>query len=351
MTGSKLAGKAQTVLGPVSGDELGITLTHEHFIEDDSSFFMEPADPKERQLAHQPVTLENAGRIRFAPISNLDNVITFDEDKMVNEALDYRLAGGNTLIDCTPVNLGRNPDALVRISKATGLNIIMGSGYYRETTLGHEMGKRSQEDIRDEIVRDVTVGVGTSQVRAGLIGEIGCSYPMMDNEKKILLSAAQAQQLTGAPLSVHPGYSDTSALEIVSLLGDVGVDISRTIMCHVDISVRQESTRLELAKTGCYLEYDHIGREEYYYPNVWTIDLPDDLRRVDEIMQLISWGYLNQILVSTDASAKCWRPSYGGWGYIHILQNFVPLMRKRGVSNDEIHTILVENPKRIMSFV
>ncbi len=350
MTGSKLAGKAQAVLGLVNGDELGITLPHEHFFEDDTCVFVEPSDIRERQFAHEPVTLENVGRIRYAPLSNLDNVVTFDEQNMIREALDYRLAGGSTIVDCTPVNLGRNPDGLVRISKATGVNVIMGSGYYREKSLGPEMNERSEEDIRDEIVRDVMVGVGTSQVRAGLIGEIGCSYPMMDNEKKILLAAAQAQQLTGVPLSVHPGYSDTSALEIISLLSEAGADISRTIMCHVDISVRPESTRLELAKTGCYLEYDHIGMLEYYYPNVWTIDLPDDLRRVDEIMQLIEWGYLNQILVSTDASTKSSRSSYGGWGYIHILQNFVPLMRKRGVSEDEIHTILVENPKRIMCF-
>ena len=351
MTGTELTRKAQTVLGLVSGDELGITLTHEHFFEDDSSFYVEPSDIGKRLFAHQPVTLENVGRVRFAPMSNLDNLVTFDEDNMIIEALSYRLAGGNTIVDCTPVNLGRDPDGLVRISKATGLNIIMGSGYYREATLGHEMGKRSEEDIRDEIVREIKEGVGANKIRAGLIGEIGCSYPMTNNERKILLAAAQAQCLTGAPLSIHPGYGEPSALEIISMLSDAGVDISRTIMCHVDISVRQESTRRELARTGCYLEYDHLGREEYYYPNVWTIDLPDDLRRLDEIMQLISWGYLNQVLVSTDASAKCWRPSYGGWGYEHILRNFVPLMRKRGVSEDEIHTILIDNPKRAIPFI
>ena len=142
-----------------------------------------------------------------------------------------------------------------------------------------------------------------------------------------------------------------SALEIISLLGDAGADIPRTIMCHVDMSVRQESTRRELAKTGCYLGYDHLGREEYYSPHAWTTDLPDDLRRIDEIMHLISWGHLSQLLLSHDTSTKETRSSYGGCGYEHLLQRFVPLMRRRGVGEDAIHAILVDNPKRVMSFV
>ena len=114
------------------------------------------------------------------------------------------------------------------------------------------------------------------------------------------------------------------------------------------MSARQPSTRRKLAETGCFLEWDHIGREEYYHAHAWTTDLPDDLRRADEIVETISWGYLNQILISQDIGTKITHSSYGGWGYEHILRDFVPLMRKRGVTEEQIHAILVENPKRAL---
>lgn len=346
----ELAGKTQTVLGTIGGEDLGITLPHEHLIVDASSILKEPSDYRERQLKHQSVTLENVGNIRYNPRANLDSLRMLDEAKIIKEVLIYKGAGGNTIVDCTPIDLGRNPDGLVRIAKATGINVIMGTGYYFDAAKDPTMDRRSVEDIAEEVVKNITEGIGPSKVRAGIIGEIGISYPMLPNQKKILRAAAKAQRLTGAPISIHPGLGECSALEIIELLDDAGADISHTIMCHIDMSVRQPNTRRELAKTGCYLEYDHLGREEYYHPHAWTMDLPDDLRRVDEIMELISWGYLNQILISQDIATKGSRSSYGGWGYEHILRDFVPLMKRRGVSEDEVNTILVNNPKKAIPF-
>ncbi len=217
--------------------------------------------------------------------------------------------------------------------------------------MGDDIDTKSEEDIVGEFVQDITVGVGDDHIRSGIIGEIGCSYPLVEREKKVIRAAAKAQKHTGAPLTVHPGWGEHSVFEIIDLLADAGANISHTIMCHVDISVRNGSTRRELAKTGCYLAYDHIGRLEYFYPHAWTTDLPDDLRRVDEILQLIDWGYLSQILVSQDVGTKNSRSSYGGPGYEHILRRIVPLMRKRGISDEAIHTILVDNPRRAVTFI
>jgi len=346
----ELAGKALTVLGPVSGDDLGITLPHEHIIIESSSNFREPSDATERELAHQPVTLKNCGIIRYFPRANLDNLSMTDEETVINEILIFKAAGGNTIVEVTPRDLGRNPEALVRIAKATGINVVMGVGYYFRAARDPRMNKRSEEKITEEIVQEIMEGIGPNKVRAGIIGEIGISYPILPNQEKILRAAAKAQCLTGAPISIHLGLGEPSALEVIGILSDAGADISHTIMCHIDMSVRQASTRRELAKTGCYLEWDHLGREEYYHAHAWTTDLPDDLRRVDEIMELISWGYLSQILISHDIGSKVTRSSYGGWGYEHMLRDFVPLMRRRGVSEDEIHAILVDNPKRVISF-
>jgi len=348
---SELTGKALTVLGPVSGDELGITLTHEHLLFDARQIFMEPGDAMEKAKAYDPISMENIGHIRHEPLSNFRNLWMLDEETAINDALRYKLFGGKTIVDCTYINAGRNPDALVRISKATGLNVIMGTGYFRPASLSPGIDAISEKEIADRFVLEITTGVGANRVPVGIIGELFCSAPLADREKKILHAGVRAQQITGAPLSIHPGYAEDSALEIVDYIKKAGADINRTIICHIDVSVRQETTRRELAGTGCYMEYDHLGATDYYSPHVWTLDLPDDLRRMDEIKQLIGWGHLNQILLSHDIAGKYHRSSYGGWGYEHLLQHFVPLMRRGGVNEEEVQKILVENPKRVLCFV
>ena len=348
MQRSKSEGKVQTVLGPIGGADLGITLPHEHLCVDSSSNFKEPSDAKGKEFANQPVTLENCGRIRYAPRSNLDNAYPTDIDKLINEVLIYKEAGGNTIIENTPRDLGRNPDALAHIAKATGINVVMGAGYYLRAARAPEMDQRSEDDITEEMVHEITEGVGPNKIRAGIIGEIGLSYPLTPNQEKILRAAVKAQSITGVPISLHPGLGEPSTLEIIGLLINAGANIGHIIMCHIDMSARQPSTRRKLAETGCFLEWDHIGREEYYHAHAWTTDLPDDLRRADEIVETISWGYLNQILISQDIGTKITHSSYGGWGYEHILRDFVPLMRKRGVTEEQIHAILVENPKRAL---
>ena len=106
-----------------------------------------------------------------------------------------------------------------------------------------------------------------------------------------------------------------------------------------------------LVKKGVYLEYDLFGREGYYPMMYRLIDLPTDHHRINEIMDLIGAGYLNQILISHDIWNKFQRFTYGGWGYDHILRNTVPVMRKKGMTEEQINTILVENPKRAFMFL
>ena len=244
--------------------------------------------------------------------------------------------------------MARDPLALARVSRATGLNVIMGSGYYVPRSYPADMDSKTEEDIYQEIVREVTVGVGDTGIRSGIIGEIGCEWPLSDNERKVLSAAARAQQYTGAPLNIHPGRNPSSPLEIIEVLIKAGADISRTVISHIDRTVREPEGRRKLAETGCYLEYDLFGEEGYYF--VPTIDLPSDHQRINEIIQLIDQGYLKQILISQDI---CWKNRlrrYGGHGYDHILRNAVPIMRIKGVSEEQIHTLLVENPGRLLTF-
>src|SRR5258708_33475346 len=130
MPGPGLSGHAQTVLGPIAGEAMGITLPHEHLLIDFEVMFREPANGSERGLARQPVSLANLGWVRHNFSSNLDNLQLLDETVARDEALLFKHAGGQTFVDPTNRGLARDPLALARVARATRLNIIMGSGYY-----------------------------------------------------------------------------------------------------------------------------------------------------------------------------------------------------------------------------
>ena len=227
-------GKVQTVLGLINSEDLGVTLAHDHVLIDGTFMYVEPEEISQKGLAHQKITLENRGWVGYHWTSNLDNVELKDEELAVTELKRFVAAGGHSIVDPTNVGLGRDPQALARIARLTGMNIIMGAGYYLGTTHPDNMTDRSEESITEEIVRDIEVGVGNTSIRAGLIGEIGCAYPWWKNEKKSLRAAVAAQKITGAPLMVHPGRDPKSPVEIVEVVDKAGGDLSRTIICHID---------------------------------------------------------------------------------------------------------------------
>src|SRR5438105_13920500 len=171
----------------------------------------------------------------------------------------FRRAGGQTVIDPTNVSLSRDPLALTRISRATGLNIVMGAGYYVAAAHPADMDTRSEDSIVREIVRDITLGVGDTGVRAGLIGEIGNTWPWTENEKKVVRAAVEAQRQTGAPLMIHPGRDQAAPMQIVELIRKQGGDLRRTIMCHIDRTISDEHHLFDLAATGMWLDDDPLG--------------------------------------------------------------------------------------------
>ncbi|MFC1938763.1 phosphotriesterase [Chloroflexota bacterium] len=353
MRQTELAGKAQTVLGIIDPDSLGVTLPHEHLLTDVSVvYFIEPDVASERELVHKPVSLEILWWLRQHYFSNLDDMRFTDEDLAIKDALLYKWAGGSTIVELSNVGLYRDPLGLARISRATGLNIIMGSGYYVWTTHPPELASMTDEKIAEEIIRDIVVGVGNTGIRAGIIGEIGCSEPLHDDERKVLRAAAIAQRRTGAAINVHPSLSDSFALEIMQILSDKGADLSRTVFSHCDQTGYSQATQRKLMDAGCYLEHDAFGWEEMSPPvrgNI--IDMPNDTKRINDIIQLIDDGYLNNILISGDHCFKHRLTAYGGYGYAHIIRDVTPMMLAKGISNEQIHTLMVENTKRMLTFV
>jgi len=355
MAKTEMVGKAQTVLGPIDANSLGVTLTHEHLLLDATFLFVEPTEANEKVLAHQPICLENLSWVLHHLFSNLDNLRLDDEQTAINDLMLFKRAGGNTIVEPSIRGLSGNPLGLVRISQATGVNVIMATGYYISMTYPPTLAAMTEEEVADELVRDITAGIDGTGVRAGFLkgaysGAGPFSTGIEDSDRKVMRALALAQRRTGAAIGIHTLRKDLVA-EIIEILGEAGADLNRTILIHADRWGPDPLIFPKLLQAGCYVEFDGFGTAELGLVPAEGFDYQiNDAQRCDLIMRLITQGYLKRILVSQDVFLKNRYQSYGGAGYAHILLNAVPLMRHKGISEEQIHTILVENPKRILAF-
>ncbi|XP_056375145.1 phosphotriesterase-related protein isoform X2 [Hyla sarda] len=209
----------------------------------------------------------------------------------------------------------------------------------------------SQRDQLTEILVDeVLQGADGTDIKCGIIGEIGCSWPLSDSEKKILQATAEAQTQLGCPVNIHPGRNSEAPFQIVRILQEAGADISKTVMSHLDRTIFDEKILLEFAALGSYLEYDLFGTEMLNYQFNMKVDMPSDNDRIRALRFLISEGYEERIVISHDIHTKNRLVKYGGHGYSHILNNIVPKMLVRGISQQSIDKILLENPRRWLTF-
>src|SRR5438132_10019022 len=168
-------GHVMTVLGPVPVDQMGITLMHEHILLDGARTWKCPCHPDDMALAEQPVNIEIIGELRMNPYVNRDNVSLDDSDLALSELQRYRELGGHTVVDATNVGIGREPEKLARISRMSGLKIVMGTGFYLEHTHPEWLKAMDVDAVTEFIVNDVGGGEVQPPILAGLIGEIGVS--------------------------------------------------------------------------------------------------------------------------------------------------------------------------------
>jgi phosphotriesterase-related protein len=203
------------------------------------------------------------------------------------------------------------------------------------------------------MVKDITEGAGHTGIKAGVIGEVGAMAPIEDFERRSLRASAVAQGETGVMINVHPSHpivEEGLVLENVDILKEAGAALDRVVVSHMDCMEFGRETIRRLLDEGCCVEYDTFGIEGLYTPYFGLPqNTPTDKQRILDIMQLIDEGYISQITIATDRCNKYLLTAYGGGGYEHILRNDVPLMRMLGMSEDQIRTLLVENPKRLLT--
>ena len=348
---SQLSGKVQTVLGTIDPSAMGVTITHEHLVIDMTGYSFTPDEATVRGLWDRPYTMDMVGSYQSIVWFNRDLMQLYSEEEALSEVRRFMLAGGGTVVDTTNWDLGRSPGTLARISRATGLNIVMGCSHYVPLLRPLDMDERTEESIYDRIVADITVGAGETGIKSGVIGEVGNVHPLDDNQRKVLRASAQAHLDTGAPISIHPGGVDESPMAILEVLAEAGADLTRVIMGHLDFAVRDNAVLKSVAETGCFLEYDTVGAEDSGMSYMGAeLRMPTDGERLSALDFLVEEGYEDRILLAQDVCFKKMHVARGGKGFAHIVESIVPRLRKRGYTQDQIDGFLVRNPANALAF-
>lgn len=339
------SGEIMTVRGPIAADQLGVTLMHEHILNDCRCWWHAPTTPERQYLAEGFVCMEILGELRQDPFVNRHNITLDDEPLAILELKDFAAAGGNTIVEPTCQGIGRNPLALRRISEATGLNIVMGAGYYLASSHPEKVTGLTVRAIADEIVHEALHGVDGTDVRIGLIGEIGVSADFTAEEEKSLRGAAQAQVRTGLPLMVHlPGWLRLGH-RVLDIVADEGADLNHTVLCHMNPSHADIAYQSELADRRAFIEYDMIGMDFFYADQ--QVQCPSDEDAARSIVTLVEGGYLDRILLSHDVFLKMMLTRYGGNGYAYILRHFLPRLKRHGLDGATLQTLLRDNPRSV----
>lgn len=339
------SGRVMTVHGPIPVAEMGITLPHEHILNDCRCWWNAPTEPERQHLASEPVHIGILSELRQDPFVNLHNCGLDDEPLAIAELKAFKAAGGATVIDPTCRGIGRDPRALRRISTATGLNIVMGSGYYLQSSHPPALASMSIDDVADEIVAEALDGIDGARI--GLIGEIGVSSDFTPDEEKSLRGAVRAQARTRLPLMVHlPGWFRLG-LKVLDIVEEEGGDPRHTVLCHMNPSFDDPAYQLACAERGAFIEYDMLGMDFFYADQ--GVQCPADEQTAAAIARLIEAGIGDRLLLSQDVFLKMMLTAYGGNGYAFILRHFVPRLRRHGVSEAAIHAMLVSNPARIFT--
>ena len=267
-----------------------------------------------------------------------------DEPVIVEELAAFRAAGGGAIVDLTLDGVGRDPEWLAGLARATGLHVVMGSGWYRGAHYPAEtlVDRRSVDSLADEIVRDATEGVGTTGIRSGIIGEIGTDKPWLSaQEERVHRAAARAARRTGLAITTHAVQS-TVGLDQLTVFEAEGADLSRVVIGHADSNPSLDY-HLAIVERGATVEFDFLGM------SFTALERHGEGRIVDNLRELLGRGHVERILLSQDVCHDSQLRRYGGNGYTYLAETFLPRLRAAGVSDAEIRTITVDNPRRLLT--
>ena len=312
----ELLATVTTVTGGVDADALGITLTHEHVFVDLGDWAGLNGKLDDPELARRELSrFKDAGGVSVVDVTTRGIRIR-DHQHLLPE---------------------KHPVMLRKAAQETGLNIVMGTGWYVDWTHEERLSRMTTDEIADELIRDLTEGVDGTDVSAGILGEIGVGLTWVSpGEERVLRAVARAHLQTGVSILTHTG-GPLVGLKQLAILSEEGVAPSRVIIGHCH-SHPDHDYHAELARRGAFVSFDRLGRP----------DPTEHALHVRLIGQMIEAGLTEHLLFSHDVCLREDYVAYGGKGY-----EFVP----RGLREDPVlhltegqfHQITVDNPRRALT--
>ncbi|RNL68345.1 phosphotriesterase-related protein [Citrobacter sp. MH181794] len=256
-------------------------------------------------------------------------------DLICQEMKDLRALGVSNIIEMTNRYMGRNPQFMLDLMRDTGINVMACTGYYQDAFFPEHVAARSVEQLAQEMVDEIVIGIDGTELKAGIIAEIGSSEGVITPlEEKVFIAAARAHIETGRPISTHTSFS-TMGLEQLLLLQAHGVDLSRVTVGHCDLKDNLDNI-LRMIDLGAYVQFDTIGKNSYY---------PDE-KRIGMLHALRNRGLLNRVMLSMDITRRSHLKANGGNGYDYLLTTFIPQLRQSGFSQADVDTMLRDNPSQ-----
>jgi phosphotriesterase-related protein len=290
----------------IKAAEMGITMYHEHLTIDLSQ---QKNDPDAR----------------------------LEGEALLADLKQIKKAGVKTIVELTNIGMGRDLERLQFLAAEFDFNIIASTGFYKEPYLPDFFYQKTKAELAELMVREIKDGINNTDIKAGVIGEVGTSQEITAAEKKLLQAAALAQQETGVPIITHLTLGSCGR-EQLEILKEAGADLTKVALSHLDLSADIDYV-LELAEKGVFIGIDTIGKLKYQ----------SDQFRVRLVKALIEAGFKDQILISTDITRLSHLKANGGHSYQYLFEEFIPKLKSAALSSREIEEILINNPAKLFS--
>ena len=353
-----------TVTGDLDASKLGPTSVHEHVLHDLTFYhyalFKYPLEPDKARLAESKLTIDKLAISKRDQFLIKDALRLDEEDVAVAELKDFKSRGGDCIVDVTVPGMGRDVTALKRIAEEAEINLVAATGWYVSISHPSYVKEKSVDELAAIMVTELTQGIEGTDIRAGVIkcavgGVTGdpdaplADYAIHPDEEKVLRAGVHAQKATNTAITLHPCIFRRDCHAYVDVLEDEAADLDKFWMSHMSATYPELDVDYcrSLMDRGVSISFDNFGYEKYSQVTGGT-NLTDK-ERVNALVELCRAGYDGSIMLAQDNGQKDRLKAYGGDGYSHVLQNIVPQLRRRGVTEAQIQNMLVENPRRMLA--
>ncbi|CNI87274.1 putative hydrolase [Yersinia frederiksenii] len=242
------------------------------------------------------------------------------------------------IVEVTNRYMGRNPQFLLDLMRDSGINIIASTGYYTDSFYPPMVRESSAQQLARTMIDEVEIGIDGTELKAGVIAEIGTSEGVVTpDEAKVFHAAALAHHATGLPISTHTSFS-TMGLEQIALLKHYAVPLDKVVIGHCDLK-EQPDLIMKMIDMGVYVQFDTIGKNSYF---------PDE-RRIAMLVTLAEHGLLDKVMLSMDITRRSHLKANGGSGFSYLVDSFVPMLLAAGISHHQVEMMLRHNPNKFFN--